>query len=136
MGATEESDRFFIFKKNLATIDALNRQNPLAKFGITIAADLTEDERKMQKMSPKYSDYQSMLDSLDQDMVKAAKKGPAEVMGKTFKSVQKSEHSMDQGQVEWADDTMCAACTRMPGLKNYDLNNMPTDFDWRDNGAV
>ena len=43
---TEEADRFVMFKKNLVMIDALNRQNPLAKFGITEAGDYTEEVRR------------------------------------------------------------------------------------------
>ena len=45
MSETEETERFEMFKKNLVHIDALNRQNPLAKFGITMATDMTEEEK-------------------------------------------------------------------------------------------
>jgi len=30
----------------------------------------------------------------------------------------------------------CPACTRYPGHSKYTFSNMPTDFDWRDYGAV
>ena len=59
---TEEADRFVMFKKNLIMIDALNRQNPLAKFGITEAGLPTmrivnlEDEA-MNKYVPSFSEF-------------------------------------------------------------------------------
>merc|ERR1719421_2141710 len=74
---TEESERFTMFKKNLITIDSLNRQNPLALFGITEAGDYTEEERNTKKMSPKYSSYEDILTQLPSEMVKLAQKGPS-----------------------------------------------------------
>ena len=139
---TEEDERFIMFKKNLVTIDALNRQNPLAKFGVTVATDMTEEEKGKRKMSPKYADYQTMLDSLPQEMVEAAQKGPDHVMGKTFEyqvkdsAVDVDDGEISVGQVEWADVDMCAACERYPGFKKYTTENRPDNFDWRDLGAV
>ena len=47
---TEETYRFGIFKKNLIFIDKLNANNPTALFGVTRAADRTEEELKSRRM--------------------------------------------------------------------------------------
>ena len=48
--AAEEAERFGVFKTNLKHIDALNKRNPLALFGVTKAADRTEAERARKRM--------------------------------------------------------------------------------------
>eukprot|EP00618_Florenciella_parvula_P001001 CAMPEP_0119521098 /NCGR_PEP_ID=MMETSP1344-20130328/36910_1 /TAXON_ID=236787 /ORGANISM="Florenciella parvula, Strain CCMP2471" /LENGTH=554 /DNA_ID=CAMNT_0007559041 /DNA_START=39 /DNA_END=1703 /DNA_ORIENTATION=- len=152
---TEEADRFVMFKKNLVMIDALNRQNPLAKFGITEAGDYTEEERNMKKMSTKYANYENMKANLPAGVVDAASKGPAHVAGMQFDvNVPTDGHSgggrgggssssteaggtdMQTGQVSWASEDDCAACSKFPGLHNYTTANRPDDFDWRELGAV
>lgn len=141
----KENDRFAIFKKNLRTIDALNRQNPIALFGITEAADQTEEERSNRKMSAKWSNYANMKASLPTEMVKAAAKGPEHVMGKVFSADADDDgdnkmtddgSGMSLGEFHWATQDDCAACTLYPNLTNYNLTHAPENFDWRQLGAV
>ena len=84
----EETYRFGIFKKNLVFIDKLNGNNPLALFGVTRAADRTEEERALRRMphegtsnhttgvATKYSDLKAMFASMDPEMAAAAELGP------------------------------------------------------------
>ena len=57
----EEETRFALFKENLETIDFYNRYNPLALFGITDAADMTQDERSQRKMKSEWSNYEQIV---------------------------------------------------------------------------
>jgi len=139
----EEANRFEMFKVNLKEIDTLNRQNPIALFGITDAGDKTADERANRKMSSKWSNYAQMKESLPTEMVEAAKNGPEAVTGKTFSSkiaqtvkVAASEDKFEVGQFAWATEDDCAACDMFPYLSAYNLDNSPENFDWRDMGAV
>merc|ERR1711998_825376 len=89
--------------------------------------------------SKKVSNWANMKASLPKDMLEAVEKGPDYVKGKTFKvseSDRKQEGWIDVDQVEWADEDMCAACVSFPGFKDYTTDNRPSDFDWRDLGAV
>lgn len=131
--AEEDSERFTVFKKNLKFIDALNAQNPLALFGITESADRTEEERAMNRMSGKWTKYDEMKASLPDEVTEAAARGPEYVMGKTFKA---DSSDISKGEFAWASEDDCAACDLYPGLKNYKLDDMPDDFDWRELGAV
>lgn len=135
----EESDRFIIFKKNLKFIDALNRQNPIALFGITDSTDRTEEERNRRRMSREWSDYDIFKSTLPKELVEAAEKGPEFVSGKTFDSRNPDTvggGKMKSGQVRWAGVEDCAACVMYPFFESYNYTNHPTDFDWRDLGAV
>merc|ERR1711988_1515118 len=120
-------------------IDALNRQNPLVLFGITMFADESEEERSMRRMSKKVSNYAAFKASLPKDMAAAVAAGPDALKGKSFKvseADRQQEGWIDVDQVEWADEDMCAACSLYPGFKDYTTDNRPSDFDWRDLGAV
>merc|ERR1711998_18584 len=89
--------------------------------------------------SKKVSNWANMKASLPKDMLEAVEKGPDYVKGKTFKvseSDRKQEGWIDVDEVEWADEDMCAACVSFPGFKDYTTDNRPSDFDWRDLGAV
>jgi len=143
----KEATRLEIFKSNLKVIDALNRQNPIALFGITEATDQTEEERANRRMSSKWSNYGSMKASLPTEMVEAAKMGPAAVMGKKFNSEiaesdipsqveTTSDKDFSAGQLPWASEDDCAACELYPELSNYNLAHTPENFDWRELGAV
>lgn len=129
----EEDLRFDIFKKNLKFIDALNRQNPLALFGITECSDHTEAERSKRKMSSRWSDYDTMKASLPTEVVEAAAAGPSAVTGKTFDA---NPHLMERGMVSWASEDECAACEMFPALGQYNTSFLPERFDWRELGAV
>jgi cathepsin F len=151
----EAAMRYTQFKENLKYIDALNQYNPLALFDITEAADYTAAERQRKRMTPTWSNYDSMKARLPQDMVAAAAKGPDNVLGKSF-AAEPSKVSakglfstdpakdaeagrrlgMSQGEVEWGSEDDCAACTRFPGFKKYTSDNRPTNFDWNALGAV
>lgn len=135
----EESDRFVIFKKNLKFIDALNRQNPIALFGITDSTDKTVEERSKRRMSSEWSDYDVFKSTLPTELVKAAEKGPEFVSGKTFDSRNPDTvggEKLKAGQVRWGGVDDCAACAMYPDFSDYNYTNHPTDFDWRDLGAV
>lgn len=138
----KEAARFEIFKNNLKVIDALNRQNPIALFGITEAADQTEQERANRKMSAKWSSYSSMKASLPSKMVEAAARGPESVMGKVFKADSDDDSKMNEqsgmsvGEFHWATQDDCAACSLYPNFTNYNLTHAPENFDWRELGAV
>ncbi|KAH8068941.1 C1 peptidase-like protein [Aureococcus anophagefferens] len=41
-----------------------------------------------------------------------------------------------QGEVAWVSASDCAACDRFPHFGDYDMGNLPDDFDWRALGAV
>jgi len=131
--ADQEATRFQIFKKNLKVIDALNRQNPIALFGITEAADQTEEERATRKMSSKWSNYAQMKASLPTEMVEAAKKGPNAVMGKTFRSkIAASDDQPQQGDdasQTLTDDAAFAASDDAAQTQGDDASQTLTDDD-------
>mmetsp|Transcript_75597 Transcript_75597/g.215086 ORF Transcript_75597/g.215086 Transcript_75597/m.215086 type:complete len:445 (+) Transcript_75597:219-1553(+) len=133
----EEDNRFEIFKLNLKHIDSLNYMNPLALFTITDAADMTDDEKNLRKMSNKWSSYEGMKASLPAPITELAAKGPDAAMGTKFEDADlEGSEWLQKGQVGWVTEDDCAACTMFPDLVKYSLTNMPTDFDWRENGAV
>ena len=132
----EESLRLSHFKLSLKRIDSLNRMNPLALFGITDMADKSDDERAMRRMSSKWTNLDDMKATLPTEMVTAAAKGPDAVKGKTFSAESTDGIEMSVGEVSWVSQDDCAACDMYPELKEYDLDNIPTAFDWRPRGAV
>ena len=77
----------------------------------------------MKKMSSKYANYENMKANLPSGLVQAAAKGPEHVQGKTFDSVSSGSSSeaggteMQTGQVSWASEDDCSACSSFPGLK-------------------
>merc|ERR1711998_406903 len=88
--------------------------------------DESEEERSMRRMSKKVSNYANFKASLPKDMAAAVAAGPDAVKGKSFKV----------SEADKADEGMCAACSLYPGFKDYTTDNRPSDFDWRDLGAV
>jgi len=133
----EESKRFGLFKASLKNIDFLNTYNPLALFGITETTDRTSEERAQNKMSDKWSSYDAMKSALPSEMVEMAGQGPDAVTGQSFsRRLEGSVGSMSDGEFAWASEDDCAACTTYPGFKEYTSENRPTNFDWRELGAV
>lgn len=47
-----------------------------------------------------------------------------------------TDYELSQGEVGWASGSDCAACNLYPAFGEYDMGNLPTDFDWRELGAV
>ncbi|EGB08280.1 hypothetical protein AURANDRAFT_26549 [Aureococcus anophagefferens] len=78
----ETSERFTYFKKNLGMIDKLNKVHPHALFGITKFADKSEDERAVRRSGN--SAWSEMQDGLPDQVVQAAKQGPAATMPSAF----------------------------------------------------
>ena len=61
----EKTFRFDTFKKNLKYIDALNKQNAHALFGINLFADRTSEERSKRRMTnPAVTNYTQLKDSI------------------------------------------------------------------------
>ena len=58
------------------------------------------------------------------------------VQGTSFKSGPSTNFSMMQGEVSWITTENCAACAKYPHFSEYNMGNMPTNFDWRELGAV
>mmetsp|Transcript_75608 Transcript_75608/g.215140 ORF Transcript_75608/g.215140 Transcript_75608/m.215140 type:complete len:335 (+) Transcript_75608:197-1201(+) len=56
--------------------------------------------------------------------------------GGSSSSTEAGGTDMQTGQVSWASEDDCAACSKFPGLHNYTTANRPDDFDWRELGAV
>mmetsp|Transcript_7933 Transcript_7933/g.9434 ORF Transcript_7933/g.9434 Transcript_7933/m.9434 type:complete len:515 (-) Transcript_7933:203-1747(-) len=163
--ADTKAKRFAIFKENLADIDMYNLYNPMAVYGITNRADWTEVERshmrglKSASMAKQpgetRSSWQIMKDEYSsQDAIKLGEKGLDHVKeaGKAHSALypQGSKGSasttdvgaeiggtlMSKGMFEWITEDDCAACTSFPHFSDYSSTNIPTNFDWRDLGAV
>ena len=98
---------------------------------------MTDDEKNLRKMSNKWSSYEGMKASLPAPITELAAKGPDAAMGTKFEDADlEGSEWLQKGQVGWVTEDDCAACTMFPDLVKYSLTNMPTDFDWRENGAV
>uniref|UniRef100_A0A7S2F3W4 Peptidase C1A papain C-terminal domain-containing protein n=1 Tax=Octactis speculum TaxID=3111310 RepID=A0A7S2F3W4_9STRA len=128
--------RYSVFKFNLATIDELNHRNPIALFGITDAADQPLEERRRKKSLGNFSNYESMKAMLPSDAVAAASNGSEHVMGKMFAFASNVTTDASGTVLKWASSIDCAACNRYPAFRNYSDTNLPTEFNWRDLGAV
>ena len=88
-------------------------------------------------MSDKWSSYDAMKSALPSEMVEMAGQGPDAVTGQSFsRRLEGSVGSMSDGEFAWASEDDCAACTTYPGFKEYTSENRPTNFDWRELGAV
>ncbi|KAK7234091.1 C1 peptidase family protein [Aureococcus anophagefferens] len=158
----EDARRFAIFRRNLATIDTLNAANPAAVFGITSFCDRTDEERQSVKMQTEFSDYASLKRSLAL-AVRGARALVDDAESKTAADVPGDKHlynysggmptwqwqhgfvngsgdpayfNATQGEVAWVSASDCAACDRFPHFGDYDMGNLPDDFDWRALGAV
>ena len=85
--AAEDTMRFAVFKKNLIFIDTLNAVNPAALFGVTQAADRTEEERAARRMSnnetTSWAGMKAKLAVADAAVVAAGEAGPAAVAALT-----------------------------------------------------
>lgn len=153
----EMADRFETFKTNLAHIDGYNKWNPLAVYTITNRADWTELERdhsrglKSSALSKvpgeTRSSWQIMKDDYpDQDAIKLGEQGIEAVQGaaKLQKMLaeklmmgEEKKRTFDTGQYPWITVDDCAACEMFPTFSKYGAaSTMPTNFDWRDLGAV
>ena len=47
-----------------------------------------------------------------------------------------AEFDMSQGEASWVSDENCAACNLYPSFGDYNMGSLPTNFDWRELGAV
>jgi len=153
--------RYTQFKSNLNDIDQFNARNPYAVFGITDRADWTSDERsKMRGMKSATlakapgetrSSYKILKDEYpDQQVVAMGEKGAEFVRAEALKrkafveaagledlsSYSVGGDSMSEAMFPWVTEDDCAACDMFPAFSNYSLNNTPTNFDWRNYGAV
>ena len=143
----EEAYRREVFEGNLKAIDTLNAANPYAVFGLNEFADQTDDERRQRKMAPKsMTEVQADLEKIvGKEYVSAAQAGAfvnAEstmtwLDGLGFRSEDEATRfNVSQGQLAWAKVEDCAACRRYPSFGDYNMDNLPEDFDWRSFGAV
>ncbi|KAH8045196.1 C1 peptidase-like protein [Aureococcus anophagefferens] len=146
----EYNDRFTIFSKNLNYIDALNTQNPHALFGLNVFADQTEEERSKRRMTdPSITNYtrvkQELKKMMNPTVFEAAEAGA--FADGSYKSKMRrlqdaptrrrtTDYELSQGEVGWASGSDCAACNLYPAFGEYDMGNLPDDFDWRELGAV
>jgi C1A family cysteine protease len=113
---TEEAKRFSIFKDNLQKVfdmnEAAQKAGKTVKYGVTKFSDLTPEEFKSI-----YLTYGQVKD--------------------TSNETKEQRQLRMAGQVDRFDPTTnCPACHRFPSLASYTASNIPTDFDWRDYGAV
>lgn len=158
----ESNDRFAIFSKNLDYIDALNTQNPHALFGLNAFGDQTEEERSKRRMTdPSVTNYtrvkQTLKKMMDDDVFDAgeagtfadgsyaARRGRRNLQsadgstwldGLAIEGEAVTDYELSQGEVGWASGSDCAACNLYPAFGEYDMGNLPKDFDWRELGAV
>ncbi|KAH8090225.1 C1 peptidase-like protein [Aureococcus anophagefferens] len=147
----EYNDRFTIFSKNLNYIDALNTQNPHALFGLNVFADQTEEERSKRRMTdPSITNYtrvkQELKKMMNPTVFEAAEAGAfadgsykskmRRLQDAPDSSKRTTDYELSQGEVGWASGSDCAACNLYPAFGEYDMGNLPDDFDWRELGAV
>lgn len=108
------------------------------KFGRSYATDEEEQQR--------YSVFLSNLERIDamNDDVSTAAYDINEFADMTHEEFKKyktgysSTKSTAQlpGEVADWEDSQCSACKRYPEMADYTMENLPTNFDWRDYGAV
>ncbi|KAK7248324.1 C1 peptidase family protein [Aureococcus anophagefferens] len=142
----ETSERFAYFKKNLGMIDKLNKVHPHALFGITKFADKSEDERAVRRSGN--SAWSEMQDGLPDQVVQAAKQGPAAVQALMKDAAYHNDNKDAKGRVDWITEDDCVACGQPGGMdpddpvhqfspgqivqfNNWTIKTMPSAFDWR-----
>ncbi|CAM9645894.1 unnamed protein product [Pylaiella littoralis] len=105
----EKAMRFEIFKRNLKRVDEKNANSRGVKYDVTMWADLTREEFKS------YQNY-----------------------GKISDEAKDYARSKTQSFEDFGDQAvpLCQSCTRFPELAKYVYGELPTEFDWRDYGAV
>ncbi|CAN0073970.1 unnamed protein product, partial [Ectocarpus fasciculatus] len=104
----EKAMRFEVFKRNLKRIDERNSNSLGVKYDVTMWTDLTHEEFKG------YQNYGKISDEA---------KDVARSKAKSKKAISDT-------------DLTCQSCTRFPELEEYVTGDLPTEFDWRDYGAV
>ncbi|CBJ33775.1 Cathepsin-like proteinase [Ectocarpus siliculosus] len=104
----EKAMRFEVFKRNLKRIDERNSKSLGVKYDVTMWTDLTHEEFKG------YQNYGKISDEA--------------------KEVARSKAMSTKDASDMYES--CQSCTRFPELEQYITGDLPTEFDWRDYGAV
>jgi C1A family cysteine protease len=118
----EKAKRFGVFKDNVQIAYEMNRKAAEAgknvQYGVTKFSDLTPAEFKETYLT--YGNTKTASGSKTESMSKEDRR-----------------KLLLPGEVATFDpESDCPACKRFPFFANFTSTNLPTDFDWRDYGAV